>query len=266
MQKITCWLLFLALLLGTMPVWAQEAPELPDPGPSLSAQGEMLKEDVLFNDASCDVYGYSFYRGDLSFSFVLMAYEWKLKGLDFSWEKLSSSYTDEHLSVSEWYVISKSGLSAHLHLTGNLLGQSCAVTLYVPEGMGFCLESKQADSPSFYNDAFSSGYSTGTSSFYNDAFSGGYSTGTSSFYNDAFSGGNSTGTSSFYNDVYDGFDEPWTGSYGSDGETICGFCYGSTSCPECYGSGRFRNPYTGSYLECSCGDGKCPVCDGEGVW
>lgn len=234
MQKITCWLLFLALLLGTMPVWAQEAPELPDPGPSLSAQGEMLKEDVLFNDASCDVYGYSFYRGDLSFSFVLMAYEWKLKGLDFAWEKLSSSYTDEHLSVSEWYVISKSGLSAHLHLTGNLLGQSCAVTLYVPEGMGFCLERRQADSPSFYNDAFS--------------------------------GGNSTGTSSFYNDVYDGFDEPWTGSYGSDGETICSFCYGSTSCPECYGSGRFRNPYTGSYLECSCGDGKCPLCDGEGVW
>ena len=97
MQKITCWLLFLTLLLGTMPVWAQEAPELPDPGPSVSAQGEMLKADVLFNDASCDVYGYSFYRGDLSFSFVLMAYEWKLKGLDFSWEKLSSSYTDEHL-------------------------------------------------------------------------------------------------------------------------------------------------------------------------
>ena len=264
MRKHLCWLMLLCMLC-TLPVChAVEAPVLPDPGPSVQAVGELIRENAELNGVPCTVYGYSFSRGDLSFSFVLMAYEWKVEGLDFVWQKMSTQYTDDNLSVSDWYTISKSGHTAHIHLTGNLLGKTCTLTLYVPQGMQFTPEGQQSAPTTFYS--WGTGSSTGgATSFYNDSFVGGSAGSTSSFYNSWGTGSSAGGATSFYNEVIEGLDEPLAGAY-SDEPTTCSYCYGSGTCPECYGSGRFRNPYTGSYLECSCDHGDCSLCDGEGVW
>ena len=265
MRKRLCWLMLLCMLC-TLPVChAVEAPVLPDPGPSVQAIGELIRENAELNGVPCTVYGYSFSRGDLSFSFVLMAYEWKVEGLDFVWQKMSTQYTDDNLSVSDWYTISKSGHTAHIHLTGNLLGKTCTLTLYVPQGMQFTPEGQQSAPTTFYS-SWGTGSSTGgATSFYNDSFVGGSAGSTSSFYNSWGTGSSAGGATSFYNEVIEGLDEPLAGAY-SDEPTTCSYCYGSGTCPECYGSGRFRNPYTGSYLECSCDHGDCSLCDGEGVW
>lgn len=262
MRKLMCCLILLITLVSSLPAGAQEAPVLPDPGPFVKGTGELLQEGALVNGIPCDVYGYAFNRGDMSFSFVLMAYEWKVTGMDFTWEELGEEELADS-SISKWYAISGNGLTAYLNLTGKLLGKACTIVLYIPQGMDFTLDGTQTDATPFYNDTFT-GSSDGTSSFYNDAFIG--SGGTTPFYNGSLYGGASGGTTSFLNDVFEGFDAPWPGGSSSDDPTACSFCYGSGTCPECYGSGRFRNPYTGSYLDCSCDHGDCPICDGEGVW
>ena len=70
----------------------------------------------------------------------------------------------------------------------------------------------------------------------------------------------------FYNDLYLDTNDLTAYSGSSDTPVICSYCYGSKRCPECHGTGKYRNPYTGDYSSCSCGDGECPICDGEGVW
>lgn len=249
MRKLICWLLL--SMLCCLPVChAAEVPVLPDPGLSVQAVGRQLREDTDPNGVPCTVYGYTFSRGDLSFSFVLMAYEWKVEGQGFTWKKLSTKYADDNLSVSDWYSINKSGHTAHIHLTGNLLGRTCTLTLYVPRGLYFSLENSQDSGASFYNDGFPDSAASGEAP---------------SFYNSWGTGSSTGSTSDFYNEVIETLDDPQGSTY-SDAPTTCGYCHGSGRCPECYGSGRFRNPYTGTYLECSCNHGECALCDGEGVW
>jgi len=297
MRKLICWMLIMATLLGCMPACAQAAPELPDPGPIVKAEGRLIRENVQLKGVPCDAYGYSFNRGNMSFGFVLMAYEWKVTGLGFTWEELGEEELADS-TLSDWYAISKNGLTAYLNLTGKLLGQTCSITLYVPHGMNFPLAAQQDNAAPSSNDSPHGGTSGGTSSFYNGSLFGGISGGTSAFYNgslydgasvgssgfyngslyggasggagsflnDTFLDGNDSGSSTFYNEMLEDLNVSWSGgSYGDD-EITCGFCHGTGTCPECHGSGSFRNPYTGSYLNCSCSFGDCPICDGTGKW
>lgn len=221
MRRILCCLL-MAILAFTLPVNAQEAPVLPDPAPYISALGQLILEDVDLNGTACDVYGYSFYRS-VSFSFALMAYEWSVTGQGFSWELQAEESSEDGMSVARWYAVSMDGHTAYLNLTGHLMNKSCALTVYVPEGMVFTPVTELKNATPFHNDLFLDSNAA------------------------------------------------WIGSMpdsGTDSDTpvVCSYCHGSGKCPECHGSRRFRNPYTGSSLDCSCGDGKCSVCDGEGSW
>lgn len=48
-------------------------------------------------------------------------------------------------------------------------------------------------------------------------------------------------------------------------EYICQTCYGSGKCALCHGRGVASSIYTGGYMNCSCSNGICPVCNGKGT-
>ena len=67
------------------------------------------------------------------------------------------------------------------------------------------------------------------------------------------------------------YDRYVTGSGSSSGGYVpakqpCFNCHTTGKCQICYGRGTYRNPYTGDTMTCTCDDGLCPTCDGEGYW
>lgn len=69
----------------------------------------------------------------------------------------------------------------------------------------------------------------------------------------------------FQNDIFVNGDELWAPDGGSS-TTTCISCHGSGRCSLCNGTGTYTNPYTGKRSDCSCDNGICSICDGQGYW
>lgn len=214
-----------------------DAPLLPDPAGYVNAAGVLMAEDMEMEGGLYDVYGYEFMRTEASTAGSAMdVYMMALQVRDFECEKISETYDEDEWVYTYWYGLSKNGVTAYLAYEAKLIGRACTMMLCVPQGMEFVLdEVAEGNTLPFYN-----------APLYDDIGEN------NSFYNDS---------------LYDDDDSSYYDSWSADDDTVvCTYCHGSKTCPNCYGSGQYRNPYTGDYLDCTCGNGKCPICDGKGVW
>ncbi len=263
MKKSIVWLCCLILTLSfAMP--ALSAGVLPDPGQYFSKEGKLDQRGVKIGNTSYDVYVYDIgVILGISTSAKIQSYlETMLPPEGFTWT-FARSDTNQLEPMApheseEWYALTYMDQIAYLSLyqyspgisfsSGSFQNGSSprdVLTLYVPEGMAF---NQYTYTPSPYDDFFNNFDSTkkNNSSSSSTSLYGG-----TSFLNDSFLGGPSCGDLAGRSHV---------------SRVTCSSCHGSRKCSICGGAGKYRNPYTGSWLTCNCNNGKCSVCDGKGYW
>lgn len=246
MKKSVVWLCCLVLTLGfAMPALAVGV--LPDPGQYFSKEGKLDQRGVDIGGIQYDVYCYK-NIGTFSLSSYL---DDALIAQGFTWNKAKSeSVASDFLNI--WYALTYQEKTAYLKAFCSVINPNSFyptylyidLTLYVPNGMAFDFPTNTpSPDDNFFDNLNSSVTPTGNSSFDSPIM-----------------------PPSLINSI---FDDPSFSDLVSNSpvsRVTCSSCHGTRKCDICGGDRKYRNPYTGSWLDCSCDDGKCSVCDGKGYW